>query len=812
MSPGLVLLLAPLLTSGVPTGAAVAGPPLAVLPGDEVALRAASLPTTPAGLLEFFRRRTGPAPTAERLAELISKLGSREPGPRERAMAELIGYGQAVVPALRTLLHPAEDLEAAKRARTCLQAIEGPSAAALTQSSIRLLAAQRPPGTAEVLLAYLPQAEDDQVITQIQSALLAVGLVEGQPDDALRRALRDPVPIRRSLAASILARIGGEAGFTLIRPLLNDPRPSVRLRVALALIDNHDAEAVPILIDLLAELPREQQQEAEEYLTTLAGEWAIITPRGDDPLSRRLRRDLWQTWWRNTDGVLLLEELRTRTLPDKDRTRALTLLHQLDRETIEEQEKASEELLALGGRVVPLLRQALVRATPRQKPRIAGCLQILEKDALQPLPVAAPRLLALRRPEGTLAALLAYLPDVENPRVKTSLEQLIGTLGISASRPHPLLEKALTDPTGARRMVAGTLLLRRGGPDHQQQVRRLLHDPDPEVRLRLGMELASRGDREAVPVLIALLADLPSEQGWQVDEYLTSLAGDFAPMTVYSPDPQARRGCSQAWAQWWREYGPRVELTRAEREAIQGSLLIIESYNTATRSGSLTEMDPNGKVRWKIANLIYPVDAQVLPGPRVLIAEQSANRVTERDLTGKVHWEQKIQAPFHVRRLANGNTFIGARNLLVELDPQGKHVFSHSRTGDAILAVQRLRDGQVAFVTYQGLYARLDRTGKEVKSFRLPTSPNQAINGGEVLQGDRVLLATYSSNKVTEYDADGKVQWEASVPMPGTLTRLADGHLLVISAGSRIIELDRDGKIVNEMKDLGARPWRAYRR
>jgi len=811
MCSALVLLLAATLPSGQPTGSAVGVQPLVALPGDEAALKAVSLPTTPAALLDFFRRRTSPAPALDRLTDLVQKFG--DTARRDQAMAELIGHGQPAVPALRAAVNNADDREAASRARTCLQAIEGSSAADLAQSSIRLLAAQRPPGTTEVLLAYLPIAENDQVVAQIQTALLAVGLVEGKPDAALRRALSDPVPVRRAVAATVLAHIGGDAAFEQIRPLLKDPRASVRLRVALALVENNDAEAIPILIDLIPDLPAAQQKEAEDYLTALAGDWTISTPRGQDPLSQKLRRELWQTWWRNTGGAVLLGELRSRTLSDAQRARLLTLLQKLDSEMLQEQEKASEELLTLSATAVPLLRQALAQATPRQKPLLLKCLGVLEKGALPPLPTAAPRLLALRRPEGALAALLAYLPYADNPDNIAHLEDLIGKLGWREGRPDPLLEKALQDPVGVRRAVAGSLLLRLGGAEQRPQVRKLLQDADPEVRLRLGLELAVRGEREAMPVLIALLGELSADRSWEIEDYLTSVAGDKAPAPALGPTPEARRRCSQAWAQWWQQNSNRVELTRVEREHQLGLVMIVESFNVTTRLGSVSEVDRAGKVRWKIGNLSHPQDAQILPGQRVLVAEQTANKVTERDLTGKVIWEKQAFAPFYVRRLRNGNTFIGSRNQLIEVDSRGTQVFQHQRVGDQILAVQRLRDGQVAYVTYQGHYVRLDQAGKEVKSFRIPYNPTMGINGAEVLPGDRVLISTFGTGKVTEYDADGKVQWEASVPTPGSLTRLSNGHTLVISAGVRVLELDRAGKIVNEIKELAAaRPWRVYKR
>ena len=84
---------------------------------------------------------------------------------------------------------------------------------------------------------------------------------------------------------------------------------------------------------------------------------------------------------------------------------------------------------------------------------------------------------------------------------------------------------------------------------------------------------------------------------------------------------------------------------------------------------------------------------------------------------------------------------------------------------------------------------------------------------GEVLPNDHVLISVGGNNKVTEYDAEGKVVWQADVPLPGIPTRLPNGHTLVPAQNStHLVELDRTGRVVNEYKDLNYRPWRVTRR
>src|SRR5262249_28563714 len=152
-----------------------------------------------------------------------------------------------------------------------------------------------------------------------EAALGVVGLAEGKPDPALLKALKDKNGIRRGTAAQVLSQVGGAPYYPTIRPLLKDALPSVRLRVALGLVGAYDAEAVPTLIDLAQDLPMALRPAAEEYLNSLAGDWAVAGPKGHDVMARKLRRDVWATWWKSTDGSTLLAEFRTRTPTDEDR-------------------------------------------------------------------------------------------------------------------------------------------------------------------------------------------------------------------------------------------------------------------------------------------------------------------------------------------------------------------------------------------------------------------------------------------------------------------------------------------------------------
>jgi HEAT repeat protein len=769
---------------------------------EEQVLQGAGLAVGETDLLAFFRRRTPPGPDKARLAALVLQLSDKTPAVRERAAAELIGLGYNAVPALRPAANDPDDEESAGRARRCLEAIEGPGAANLAQAVARLVAVRKPAGAAAVLLAYLPFADNDAVAGEVEGALVACRRADARAASVLVEALRDPVSVRRCAAARVLCQAGSTADRAAVGALLKDPQPAVRLVAALGLAEAHSAEAVPVLIDMLADLPPEGRKQAEEYLATLAGEWAVAGPAGNDPTSRRLRRETWAAWWRSLEGSTLLEEFRGRTLSDAERVRVLGLIARLDDPSAEVRDRAAADLVACGARAAPLLRQAVEKNHPRIGPQAAHCLEAIEPEGPRPLPAAAPRLLALRRPEGTIETLLAYLPFADSDVVAGQVIHLLADLGCRDGKAAPALVQALADPVPVRRVAAAIALCRGRAEAQLPAIRRLLRDADGGVRLRAALALAARGEREAMPVLIALLGELPLEQAWEAEDYLLRAAGEGAPAVSLEGEAGGRTAAVDAWRRWWNEHGSAIDLAQVDARPHGSGLFLVVEH----QGGRVLEVNAAGKVRWQIAGLQFPWDAQVLPNGNVLVVEGNG-QLTERDRAGKVVWQRALPNAVSARRLRNGQTFIVCRNQLLVLDREGKEVFAHHTTG-FILAGERFRDGQMAYVTLDGFYFRLDAGGKQIKTFQIPFDPRLGVHGAAVLPGDGVLLARANPYKVTEYAAGGKVTWEATVPVPGYPTRLPNGHTLVPSSPRILIELDRNGRIVSEKKDLPYQPHR----
>ncbi|HXG12587.1 MAG TPA: HEAT repeat domain-containing protein [Gemmataceae bacterium] len=776
-------------------------------PTEEQTLRAAGLATDGPALLAFFRLRTTVTADQEKIRSLVRQLGDPSPQKAEQAAGELVALGPLALPWLRQAARETDDTELSIRARRCLEFLDGPKATILPAAVARLVALRRPPGAAEVLLDYLPFADDESVIEEIRNALAAVARHGDKVEPVLLRALEDPLPLRRAVAAEALGQAGVEEARPGLVKLLHDPRPVVRLRVALALANLREPTAVSTLITLLAELPPHLAQHAEDYLHTLAGEQAPKVTLGTDQAAQEKCRDAWAAWWQATEGPALLDEFKKRTLTDAARERALVLIRQLGNDSFEVREKATAELLEMGTAAVPFLRQAAGNPDAEVSQRARKCLDAIEKEKLSPLSPVTVRLAALRRPPGTVETLLAYLPSAEDEGVAGEVQAALAAITRRDGKADPALLRALDDKVPARRAAAAAALCQAGLAEVRPAVRKLLHDPEPAVRLRVALALAADREKEAVPVLISLLAELPPGQAEQAESFLHQLAGERAPKVTLGRDEASRQKCRDAWAAWWREHGPAIELVRlvpgAPRQLGYTAFALIEN-------GQVVELGRDGKVRWQLDGLQYPADFHVLPGDRVLIAEYNSNRVTERNLKNEILWQKQLGAPaVSCQRLPNGNTFIATRMQILEVDPAGKEVLVINRPNGDLMAAHKLRDGQIVCTTSTGLCIKMDAAGKELKRFAVG---NVAIGSLEVLPNGRVLIPQYNNNKVVEYDPEGKVVWEASVSQPLAAIRLANGNTLVSSYGTfQLQELDRSGKVVWEHK-TGGRPGRVRRR
>jgi hypothetical protein len=558
-------------------------------------------------------------------------------------------------------------------------------------------------------------------------------------------------------------------------------------------------------------------------MTRLPRPWALAVALLVTPLAAAAERDADERTLREAgvgiDGAALLQFFKNRTVNGADRDTIATLIKRLGDDSFDEREKASAELIALGPRAEPQLRAAAEKGGDAEvKRRAEDCLAQLAKGSNPVLLTAAARLLGARKPAGAAEILLAYLPAAPGEGVADEVCNALGAVALDNGKPFPAVLKALEDKLPARRAAAAVALCRAGAKDQFAAVGKLLKDADAAVRLRVAVALVLARQKEAVPALIELLADLPPEQGYEAEDLLLALAGEAAPSVPLGKGAEERKKARDAWAAWWKKAGDKADLAKLAEGVGAGRTLVVtrDAAPGKTLEGHVVEIGRDGKVRWDFGGLKNPVDAQMLPGGRVLVCESTGQRITERNTKGEVLKEFTIPPglvmglPVGAQRLPNGNTLVAARTGVSELDRDGKAVWTYLCKAGIIYAARKGRNGEVTLATSGATCIRLDAEGKEITTF--PAVRVLASGGIDVLANGNVLLGDYVQNKVIEYDAKGKVVWQAAVPRPSSVARLPNGHTLVSSPLSKVvIELDRDGKEVWKC-ELEGRPYKVYRR
>jgi HEAT repeat protein len=507
------------------------------------------------------------------------------------------------------------------------------------------------------------------------------------------------------------------------------------------------------------------------------------------------------------DGPLL-EYFKKRTLYDDDLPKVKELVRKLGDEVFIERNRATNDLIALGPTARPMLREALSGEDVEVVRRATNCLEAIDRNLKPELTMAAARMLVRRKPALATKALLDFLPFTEDEMVADEVRAALVGLAVRDGKPDPILTEATNDKLVVRRAAAVEALLR-GKAIVPAEGRKFLADRDMTVRLAAALALTQREDKESIAPLIALLTELPREQAWQVEDVLCRLAGEKAPAVSLGDDDAARKKCRDAWSEWWTKNASTIDLkTLGDSQRLLGFTLI--STVDGRNRGKVYELGLDGKARWTIKDLNFPIDAQALPGERVLIAEMNGNRVTERDLKGKILWEKSHQMPVACQRLPNGNTFIAGRNGMIEVDRAGKEIFKYDRNDFGIFGGVKLRNGEYGMVTSFGTFVRIDSKGKEGKSIGTGQAQNFCVP--DALPSGRVLIPMWGEGKVVEFDPDGKEVWTGQVNNPVSAFRLPNGNTLIASMGtSKVVELDRNGKEVWQHSADG-RPWRVRRR
>ena len=516
-----------------------------------------------------------------------------------------------------------------------------------------------------------------------------------------------------------------------------------------------------------------------------------------------------------TDGPSLLAYLKGQTPTEADRARLAAAAKRLGHRSFAVREKALRTLTSAGRPALPYLKAARSNRDLEVVRRAERGIEEIERVPYVSVMCCLARMLAVRRPAGTVEALLAYVPSAGEESVEEALMKALAAAAVTRGKIDPAVRAALKDTEPARR-AAAAYVFGRATPPQTTPLLPLLRDTDPGVRLQAATSLVLGRDKAGVPVLIALLAEAPGQLGWRVEDLLFRIAGEAAPrVSLGAADGPARARCREAWLAWWKANGVKADLARVNlADPVLGLTLYCEyDSNGGGGEGRIWLAGQDGKLRWEVKGLSGPNDARLLPGGRVLIAERNASRVTERDLKGTVLWQRRVDGgAIAADRLPGGNTLITSWNAVQEVTPNGATVWTYSHPSGFRYAY-RLRNGHILGIGANGQVVELDAAGRLLRT----VTPVQHGGGAgywgsvELLPNGRFLLALGTSRKVVEMDAAGKIHWEAEVPNAVFATRLRNGHTLVCNFEQRaVVELDRGGKEVSRHALFG-RPFAVRR-
>ena len=273
---------------------------------DADALKQAGLTADEAGpLLEYLKARTLTDADQSRIGEVIARFGADGFDDRVKATEDVEKFGSAAIGPLKAAERNL-DPEIAYRARQALKRMEKVPHAAVAAAAVRMLAKLKPKEAAAVMLGFLPMADSDEVGEEIQTALIALAVVDGKAEPALIKALDDKSVLRRTAAYVALIE-GGTPGepirikdaFPLVKEAVRkETDVDAKFRGLWAmLLTSREKEFVAELIAMIPKLPRGRIWQLEEFLLQAAGKDKPDARFGKSDESLTKAKDAWAGWW-----------------------------------------------------------------------------------------------------------------------------------------------------------------------------------------------------------------------------------------------------------------------------------------------------------------------------------------------------------------------------------------------------------------------------------------------------------------------------------------------------------------------------------
>ncbi len=519
------------------------------------------------------------------------------------------------------------------------------------------------------------------------------------------------------------------------------------------------------------------------------------------------------------DVESMLKFIKNLSATETDRVKLTKLVKDLGSEDFKTREAASEELAKASGPAIGILKQALKDSDPEIVWRAEAALKTIEKVPTRAILGASFRLLGSKKGDGITETLLNYLPSSEDESLSDDIRGSLAKLAVVGGKADPFLEKALDNKNDLLRGAAAEAFAASKEKAIIDMIKKFAEkEKEPENRLRIQAALIlSTRDKALLGDLIKITAENTNEKLWRGEELLFRIAGEKAPTVGFVGDKAAKDKAVEEWNKWLKENGEKLDLAKLDAEDQEYGLILVLEYSNRGRGGRVVALGPDGKERWKVEGVQFPTDAHILPGQRILVAEQNLSRIVERDITGNTtHWTVGIQQPVACGKLPNGNVWGVGRQGIKEFNRDKKEVFSYNRNFGDICAGVRTKNGEYVLLTQNGLVIRINREGKEIKNF-------QAVNDGvnyygalDLIPGGKILVGGGASIKEFDLETGKAEKFSANFGYTSSVQRLRNGNTLIGDQnGRRVIECDRDGKATKfsyQGTDAGYQTYRAFKR
>ncbi len=506
------------------------------------------------------------------------------------------------------------------------------------------------------------------------------------------------------------------------------------------------------------------------------------------------------------DGETILNYFRFRKLTPENQIKLSQSIRDFSSEDFDVREKASQEIKKIGYSAIETLKKYETDRDPEIAWRCQSILESIEKIPTSILSTAAIRRLEKLRPAKTVNVLLDVLPDIDDSYTLGEIANCLSQFVVENNKENQELLQSLQNKSSKIRAVVLEALIRGGNASILDKVSsHYREEKDPEIKMNIAVGMVNDAQNKSyLKDLIVAINDLPQDKSWPAEEILFYLAGENPPKIDYSGAESDRKVVAQEWKKWLDNETNKIDLkVLKNREKLHGYTMII-CRDQRGINGNITEIGLDGKKRWSLDNLQFPMDAQYLPGDRILVAEQGMNKVSIRNLKGKELWSVAMNQPVNVSAFHNGNILAVGRNEIVEYDTKKKEVFKFTRNSYDIVSAKKSRNGDYFFLTQGGQCIRIDKKGKELKSFAIGRINYWADM--QLLANGNILITQL--NGIGEFTAEGKSVSHTPYSYPSSVQRLPNGRMLVCSMNGAnrgtVQEIDRKGKSMWQYKSPNA--------